>query len=227
MHWKAALCTALAAMLLPWCALAQSGQLVTETAVKLQLTGGYVGAETLSQLEQALNDTVHAALIEQLGGDLDYIKRHQRGVVKTLGEVIAPVLSKRGFALEELAIDPGTLTTVSVQLHLAQDLAENFTVQFHLLGSTQVIDEVVGADQDSGGIRLVRDDRPHAIWRYALVHGAGDRDRGASAGAAGRLWRFRASGAGGAGRHNKGQCYFHTAPRGAGAGRLFPFAWPA
>jgi hypothetical protein len=150
MYWKAALGITLAAMLLPWCALAaQPGQLVTATAVKLQLTGGYVGAETLSQLEQAINDTVHAALIDQLGGDLDYIVRHQRGVVKTLGEVIAPVLSKRGFSLEELAIDPGVTTSVSVQLHLAQDLAENFTVQFHLLGSTPVIDEVVGADQDA------------------------------------------------------------------------------
>lgn len=149
MHLKAALALFLAAVLWPLCVLAQPRELVTDTAVKLQLTGGYVGAETLSQLEQAINETVHAALIEQLGGDLDYIRRHQRGVVRTLGEVIAPVLSKRGFSLEELAIEPGATTTISVRLHLAQELADNFTVQFHLLGSTPVIDEVVGADEDA------------------------------------------------------------------------------
>ena len=148
MLWKALIGVMIAVLVCPACALAQQGK-VRETAVKLQLTGGYVGPETLSQLEQAINDTVSTALIEQLDGDLAYIKQHQRGVVKTLGEVITPVLSQLGFALEELSLEPGEVSTVSVSLHLAETLAETFVVQFNLLGNTPVIEEVAASDKEA------------------------------------------------------------------------------
>jgi hypothetical protein len=142
-------CVAALLLAAPACALAASAQSVSETAVRLELTGGYVGAETLGQLERALNDTVSLAIIEQLGGDLDYVVRHQDDVVRTLGAVIGPVLSKRGFTLEELQLEPGPTTRVTVQIHLTQELAQNFSVQFYLLGNTPVIDEVVGQDKES------------------------------------------------------------------------------
>jgi hypothetical protein len=152
MYGKAALLAVLAVWLLGLSAWAQDPQLqpaVHDTAVRAQLTSGTVGAETLAQLEQAINETVHTALIEQLGGDLEYIRRHQHAVVQTLGEVIAPVLSKRGFTLEELSLDPGEISTVTVSLHLTEQLVESFNVQFHLLGNTPVIEELVAADEEA------------------------------------------------------------------------------
>lgn len=154
MFGKATLFATLAVWLLTVGAMAQDtnpppAHVVRDTTVRSKLTGGTVGAETLAQLEQAINETVHTALIEQLGGDLEYIRRHQHAVVQTLGEVIAPVLSRRGFTLEELSLEPGEISTVTASLHLTEQLAESFNVQFHLLGNTPVIEEIVAGDEEA------------------------------------------------------------------------------
>jgi len=71
---------------------AQTETKVKTVSVKLEFageaaTGGSsVGPETMAQLEQALQDTVSVALMEQLDGDLDYIVGHQSAVVQTLGK---------------------------------------------------------------------------------------------------------------------------------------------
>jgi len=131
-----------------------AGNGVEEVGIRLDLSGGMVGAETLAQVENALLDTVEVALLDQLGGDLDYITRHQNAVVQTLGEVIAPVLERRGFALEELMLEPGPVTRLLVRLHLAEQRVSDFTVDFYLLGNTPVIEDLTAAAEEQIVVEL-------------------------------------------------------------------------
>ena len=50
-----------------------SGAKVNDVQVRLSFHGGVVGAQTLAQLQQALDNVVRAAVLDQLGGDLGYI----------------------------------------------------------------------------------------------------------------------------------------------------------
>jgi hypothetical protein len=138
-----------ALVLVPQPAVSQAGRSVEEVGIRLELSGGYVGAKTLAQLERALLDTAELALIEQLNGDLDYILRHQDAVVETLGGVIDEALAKRGFALEQLALEPGILTQLTVRLHLAEQRVVDFDVRFYLLGNTPVVEAIVAADEET------------------------------------------------------------------------------
>ncbi len=122
---------------------------VEEVGVRLDLSGAMVGAETLAQVEDALYETVEVALLDQLKGDLTYISRHQDAVAETLGEVIAPVLERRGFVLEELMLEPGTVTRLLVRLHLAEQRVQDFRVDFYLLGNTPVVEELTAADEEA------------------------------------------------------------------------------
>ena len=139
---------ACALVLAPAAASCQSPEKVEEVGIRLDLSGGMVGAETLGQLESALLDTVEVALLDQLDANLDYILRHQSAVAQTLGEVIAPVLERRGFVLEELMLEPGRVTRLLVRLHLAEQRVREFAVHFYLLGNTSVVEELTAADEE-------------------------------------------------------------------------------
>jgi hypothetical protein len=127
----------------------------------------------MAQLEEALLGTLELALLEQLEGDLNYIIDHQEQVVQTLGGVIDKILSKRGFALEELVLEPGEVTIATVKLHLAEALVAGFEVQFNLLGNTPVIQTVVAADAEAVAAELyatvARTPYDDARWITALV----------------------------------------------------------
>jgi hypothetical protein len=129
--------------------LAQDTGSIDEISIRLQLMGSYVGAETLTQLEEALLETAELALIDQLGGDLDYIRRNQAAVVGILGDVIGEALERRGFALAELQMDVGQVTRLTVQLNLAEQRVQDFTVRFYLLGNTPVVDALVVAGEEA------------------------------------------------------------------------------
>jgi hypothetical protein len=158
---------------------AQTETKVTSVAVKLEFAGeaafggSSVGPETMAQLEQALQDTVRVALLEQLDGDLEYIVGHQSAVVQTLGEVINSALAKRGFGLEELVLDPGVETTVTVRLHLAGERVQDFDVSFSLLGDTPAVQSVVACDEEAVAAdlytTLARTPYGDARWLSGLV----------------------------------------------------------
>jgi len=135
-------------------AYAQSGSRVEEIGIRLDLSGGFVGPETLAQLERALLDTSELALLDQLDGDLDYITRHQDVVVDTLGTVIDDELERRGFALEELVLEPGVVTRVTVKLHLAEQRVNDFRVRFYLLGNTPVQQAITSGDEEAVAAEL-------------------------------------------------------------------------
>jgi hypothetical protein len=122
---------------------------IEEVGVHLDLTGGYVGGETMAQLEQALLQVTQMALLDQLGGSLAYIVNHQTQVEESLSTVIDSVLTKRGFTLEGLKLEPGVRTQLTVKLHLTEERIESFDVRFVMLGNTAVIDEVVAEDQET------------------------------------------------------------------------------
>jgi len=133
---------------------AQGPARVEEVAVRLELSGGFVGAQTLSQVEEALLETAQLALLDQLGGELDYIRRNQDVVVETLGAVIAPVLDERGFELEELQLDPGRITRLVVRLRLAEQRVQDFAVRFYLLGGTTVVRTLTAEDEEAVAAEL-------------------------------------------------------------------------
>lgn len=135
-------------------ALAQTGPRVTEIGVRLDLSGAFVGPETLAQLERALLDTAELALLDQLNGDLDYITSHQDVVVDTLGSVINDELARRGFALEEMVLEPGNITRITVKLHLAEQRVSDFRVRFYLLGNTPVQRAITSADEEAVAAEL-------------------------------------------------------------------------
>jgi hypothetical protein len=122
---------------------------IEEVGVHLDLTGGYVGGEMMDQLEQALLQVTQMALLDQLGGSLAYIVNHQSQVEESLSTVIDSVLTKRGFTLESLKLEPGVKTNLTVKLHLTEERIESFDVRFMLLGNTPVIEEVVAVDQEA------------------------------------------------------------------------------
>jgi len=146
---------------------------VQSVRVRLELSSGYAGAETMAQLERALTETIEFALIDQLGGDLHYIVEHQDTVVQTLGKVITSELDKRGFSIEELVVDPGEETEVTVKLHLTQEQVGSFSVRFYLLGNTPVVSELVAADEDALAAELLatlgRTPYGDARWLAGLV----------------------------------------------------------
>jgi hypothetical protein len=135
-------------------AMGQSVSRVEEIGIRLDLSGGFVGPETLSQLERALLDTAELALLDQLGGDLAYITNHQDVVVDTLGSVFDDELNRRGFALEELVLEPGVVTRVTVKLHLAEQRVNDFRVRFYLLGNTPVQQAVTSSDEEAVAAEL-------------------------------------------------------------------------
>ena len=133
---------------------AQEPARVEEVSVRLELSGGFVGAQTLSQVEEALLETAQLALLDQLGGELDYIRRNQDVVVETLGAVIAQVLNARGFDLEELQLEPGRITRLVVRLRLAEQRVLDFAVRFYLLGGTPVVRTVTAEDEEAVAAEL-------------------------------------------------------------------------
>jgi hypothetical protein len=133
---------------------AQEPARVEEVTIRLELSGGFVGAQTLSQVEEALLETAQLALLDQLGGELDYIRRNQNVVVETLGAVIAQVLNERGFDLEELQIEPARITRLVVRLRLAEQRVLDFAVRFYLLGSTPVVRTVTAEDEEAVAAEL-------------------------------------------------------------------------
>jgi hypothetical protein len=130
-------------------ALAQEDQRVEEVGLHLDLTGGYVGGETMSQLEQALLNVTQLALLQQLEGSLPYIVNNQTEVEQTLSTVVDSVLMRRGFTLEALKLEPGVQTVVTVSLHVTEAQVDDFEVRFVLLGNTPVIEEVVAPDEEA------------------------------------------------------------------------------
>jgi hypothetical protein len=122
---------------------------IEEVGVHLDLTGGYVGGETMAQLEQALLQVTQMALLDQLGGSLAYIVNHQTQVEESLSTVVDSVLTKRGFTLESLRLEPNVKTQLTVKLHLTEERIESFDVRFIMLGNTPVVEEVVAEDQEA------------------------------------------------------------------------------
>ena len=163
----------------PLFAQAQTETKVNTISIKLEFAGDAafggsgVGPETMAQLEQALQDTVRVALLEQLDGDLEYIVGHQSAVVQTLGDVINSALAKRGFGLEELVLDAGVVTTVTVRLHLAGERVQDFDVSFSLLGDTPAVQSVVACDEEAVAAELyttlARTPYGDARWLSGLV----------------------------------------------------------
>jgi hypothetical protein len=122
---------------------------VEEVRVHLELTSGYVGVETLGKLQLALEDTIELALVGQLAGDLDYISRHLDTVVNTLGAVIEAALKERGFTLEEMVLRPGVNTEVDIRLRLAESQVNDFSVDFYVEGSNDLLQTVIEADSEA------------------------------------------------------------------------------
>ena len=122
---------------------------VESVNVHLELTSGFVGADTMGKLQGALEDTIELALIEQLEGDLDYIGRHLDTVVDTLGEVIEVALQERGFTLEEMVVNPGVRTDVDIRLRLAESQVRDFRVDFYIEGSNSLLQTVIAADAET------------------------------------------------------------------------------
>jgi hypothetical protein len=122
---------------------------IEEVGIHLDLTGGYVGGETMAQLEQALLQVAQLALLDQLEGSLAYIVNKQESVERSLSTAIDSVLTKRGFTLEGLELKPGVKTMVTVKLRLTDERIESFDVRFVMLNNTEVIEEVVAADQEA------------------------------------------------------------------------------
>jgi hypothetical protein len=103
----------------------------------------------MGQLEQALLNVTQLAILEQLDGSLAYIVNNQPEVEETLGTVVNSVLMRRGFTLEQLKLEPGIETVVTVSLHVTEAQVDDFVVNFVLLGNTPVIDEVVATDEEA------------------------------------------------------------------------------
>jgi hypothetical protein len=151
LQWALVAALALACHALP--AHAAAGT-VTNVNVRVELVGdsgngGGIGLQTMGQLEEALSETVRAALLDQLDGDLDYISNRQGAVAAILGDVINSTLSKRGFVLEELVLEPGATTQVRLKLRLASERVEDFQVSFSLPGSPPALASVVEEDQET------------------------------------------------------------------------------
>lgn len=152
---------------------AAKGDVIEEIHVDLQFSGNYVGQDTQDRLQYALLDTLQLALMDQLEGDLEYISRHQQKVTSTIGKVIGDALSKRGFVMEELVLDAGPLTTVSIKLHLAEQQVSKFAVQFHLLGNSPIVENAIKDDvasvQNELQQRLASTPYNDTRWITALV----------------------------------------------------------
>jgi len=87
--------------------------------------------------------------------------------------VINSALAKRGFGLEELVLDPGADTVVTVTLHLAGERVQDFSVSFSLLGDTPVVQSVVASDEEAVAAdlytTLARTPYGDARWLSGLV----------------------------------------------------------
>jgi hypothetical protein len=138
---------AVAVLLVPALAAADpASSTIEEITVDLQFTGDFVGQDARDRLEYALLDTLELALVGQLEGDLSYISLHQHKVTEIIGGVISEALGKRGFVMEELVLNAGPLTTVSIKLHLAAQRVSAFSVQFHLLGNSPIVETAIAED---------------------------------------------------------------------------------
>lgn len=119
---------------------------IASASARLEFSGGYIGAETMSRLQQALDGVVHTAIMEQLGGDLAYINANRKAVVDALGEAIEETLASRGFNLREMALDTGPETVVTVRLALSDKRIRDISVRFFILGNTPLVDAVTAPD---------------------------------------------------------------------------------
>ncbi|MCB1217053.1 hypothetical protein KDL44_06655 [bacterium] len=170
-RWAAGL-LCLLALLLPLTA--SAADRVEGVSVLLRFEGGFVGNETMALLDEALTATAEAAIMEQLGGDLDYILRNSGEVSGILSDVVDSTLTSRGFDLVELSLDPGTRTTVSMTLRIADQRVSAFSVDFHVMGNVPRITETLGEDEQRVVNRLYEtlastpyDDKQ---WLTSLVH---------------------------------------------------------
>jgi hypothetical protein len=68
--------------------------------------------------------------------------------------VISDELEQRGFALEEMVLEPGTVTRIIVKLHLAEQRVSDFRVRFYLLGNTPVQQAITSADEEAVAAEL-------------------------------------------------------------------------
>ncbi len=153
---------------------ADAGDRIESIAVHLSFEGGFVGNETMSRLDEALTAVAELAIMEQLGGDLDYILGHSGEVSGILSDVISAALTSRGFDLVELSLDPGAQTTVSLTLRIADQRVSVFEVDFHVMGNVPRIAESVTMDEQRVVNRLYEtlastpfDDKQ---WLTSLVH---------------------------------------------------------
>ncbi|MBN2082038.1 hypothetical protein JW859_07505 [bacterium] len=147
-NWRLALLAALI-LLLPATSPAQQPERVEEVGIRLEFSDGFVGPETLTQLEDALQDVVEFVLLDNLDGNLADINHHLDYVVDTLGGVIDRELREYGFVLEEMLLEPDRSTQVTVKLHLAEQRVNDFQVRFYLLGNTPVLEAVTAADEEA------------------------------------------------------------------------------
>jgi hypothetical protein len=149
---KATMVAALAAVLLgvviPAAVAAAADGRIQQIGVRLDLTDATIGPDVLDQLEAALMETAELALMEQLGGEIDYINQNMENVVSTLGGVINTVLNKRGFELEELELQLGEITLLNIKLKLNDEQVQYFQVHFYLLGNTQLTDAIIRPDEE-------------------------------------------------------------------------------
>ncbi|MCB1185860.1 hypothetical protein KDL29_01725 [bacterium] len=153
---------------------ARAADTVESVAVLLRFEGGFVGNETMSRLDEALTATAQVAIMEQLGGDLDYILRNSGEVSGILSDVVDSALESRGFDLVELSLDPGVRTTVNLTLRIAEQRVSAFTVDFHVMGNVPRINDSLGDDEQRVVNRLYEtlastpyDDKS---WLTSLVH---------------------------------------------------------
>lgn len=121
---------------------------IQQIGVRLDLTDATIGPDVLDQLEAALMETAELALMEQLGGEIDYINQNMESVVNTLGGVINTVLNKRGFELEELELQLGEITLLNIKLKLNEEQVQYFEVNFYLLGNTPLTDAIIRPDEE-------------------------------------------------------------------------------
>jgi len=147
-RWRLALLVALVLVSPAVCA-AQQSERVEEVGIRLEFSDGFVGPETLTQLEVALQDVVEFVLLDNLEGNLADINYNLDYVVETLGGVIERELKEYGFEFEEIYLEPEVVTRVTVKLHLAEQRVNDFQVRFHLLGNTPVLEAVTAADEEA------------------------------------------------------------------------------
>jgi hypothetical protein len=134
----------LACTLQPRSATAAGG--INSASARLEFSGGYIGAETMSRLQRALDAVVHTAIIEQLGGDLAYINANRKAVVDVLGTAVEETLATRGFNLREMSLETGPETLVTVRLEIGSKRIRDISVRFFILGNTPLINAVTDPD---------------------------------------------------------------------------------